>query len=87
MGKSIQYELEFRPSAVRDFDELPRQISRRIIGKIERMQNGLAGDVKRLTDHTPEYRLRVGDYRVLFTLESHRIIVYRILHRREAYGG
>jgi mRNA interferase RelE/StbE len=34
----------------------------------------------------PEYRLRVGDYRVLFEIENKlRIVVYRVRHRREAY--
>ena len=33
------------------------------------------------------YRLRVGDYRVLFTIDDHakRVTIYRILHRRDAY--
>jgi mRNA interferase RelE/StbE len=46
----------------------------------------MKGDIKRLTNFTPEYRLRVGDYRVLFEIEdSSRIVVYRVRHRREAY--
>jgi mRNA interferase RelE/StbE len=49
------------------------------------MKNDLVGDVKRLTSFTPEYRLRVGDYRVLFEVESNRVVVYRVLHRQEAY--
>ena len=33
------------------------------------------------------YRLRVGDYRALFTIDDHQklVMVYRIRHRREAY--
>ena len=45
----------------------------------------LTGDVKKLTDHTPEYRLRVGDYRVLFEVEGSTVVVYRVLHRKDAY--
>jgi mRNA interferase RelE/StbE len=44
-----------------------------------------AGDVKKLTNFTPEYRLRVGDNRVLFEVVGNRIIVYRIIHRKDAY--
>lgn len=33
----------------------------------------------------PAYRLRAGDYRVLFEVEGDRIIAYRVGHRREAY--
>ena len=81
----MRYSIEFKPRAVRDLKALPRDQTLRILEKIEAMGEGLAGDVKRLTDFTPEYRLRVGDYRVLFELEGERIVVYRVLHRREVY--
>ena len=64
---------------------LPSRIQGRVLARIEEMRNDLKGDVKRLTDFTPEYRLRVGDYRVLFETEGERIVIYRIRHRREAY--
>jgi mRNA interferase RelE/StbE len=64
---------------------LPEPAQRRIIAKIEALQNDLTGDVKRLTNFTPEFRLRVGDYRVLFEVVEGRIIVYRILYRKDAY--
>jgi len=38
-----------------------------------------------LTNFTPEYRLRVGNYRVLFEIETDVVMIYRIKHRREAY--
>ena len=59
---------------------------RRIMSKIEALQNNLAGDVKRLTNFTPEYRLRVGDYRVLFETVGDKVLIYRIKHRRDAYS-
>jgi mRNA interferase RelE/StbE len=46
----------------------------------------LQGDIKRLTNCTPEYRLRIGNYRILFEIESSNVIViYKIKHRKEAY--
>jgi len=51
----------------------------------EEMTYNLRGDIKRLTNFTPEYRLRISDYRVLFEIENETIIIYRIRHRREAY--
>ena len=50
-----------------------------------RCAKGLTGDVKKLTNFTPEYRLRVGNYRVLFEVEGGVVIVYRVLHRKDAY--
>ena len=39
------------------------------------MRNNLEGDVEHLTNFTPEYRLRVGDFRVLFELAGNRVTV------------
>lgn len=50
------------------------------------MQEDLAGDVKRLTHFTHEYRLRIGRYRVLFELDGDKVVIYRIRHRKDAYS-
>lgn len=81
----MHYEIEFKPKAIKDLEGLPGNTRERVISKIEAMQDDLQGDVKRLTNFTPEYRLRVGDYRVLFEVEAANIIIYRIKHSREAY--
>ena len=49
------------------------------------LENELTGNVKRLTNYTPEYSLRVGDWRVLFEIEKQNIIIYRVKHRSKAY--
>ncbi|CAN2041023.1 hypothetical protein GMMP15_250004 [Candidatus Magnetomoraceae bacterium gMMP-15] len=49
------------------------------------MENDLEGDVKHLTNFIPEYRLKVGNYRILFEVEEKDIKVYRIKHRKDAY--
>lgn len=81
----MTYEIELKPRAFKDLEALPKSTQRRIVAKIEELSDGLSGDVKRLTNFTPEYRLRVGDYRALFEIEARKIIVYRILHRKDAY--
>jgi mRNA interferase RelE/StbE len=82
----MNYTVEFKPKAQKDLADLTPAVRQRILPKIERLQDNLAGDVKRLTNFTPEFRLRVGDYRVLFEVEEQRVIIYRIRHRKEAYG-
>ena len=81
----MRYSVRFKPKAVRDIEGLPSRIQARILARIEEMSNDLKGDVKKLTHLMPEYRLRVGDYRVLFEIEERMIVIYRIRHRREAY--
>ena len=81
----MRYDVQFKPRGVRDIERLPSRIQAQVLASIEEMSNDLMGDVKRLTNFTPEYRLRVGNYRVLFELEEKTIVIYRIRHRREAY--
>jgi mRNA interferase RelE/StbE len=62
-GDNVQYTIEIKPQAIKDGKKIPRDALRRIIDKIERLSDDLHGDVKRLTNFSPEYRLRVGNYR------------------------
>ena len=81
----MKYNVQFKPRAVKNIARLSSRMQLEIIKDIEAMSCDLTGDVKRLTNFTPEYRLRVGDYRVLFEIENKNIIVYRVRHRREVY--
>ena len=82
---SIKYDFRFKPGASKDIAALPSRLQARVLARIENLSDNLKGDVKQLTDFTPEYRLRVGDYRVLFEVEEKTIVVYRVRHRREVY--
>ncbi|MBI5444329.1 MAG: type II toxin-antitoxin system RelE/ParE family toxin [Deltaproteobacteria bacterium] len=79
------YEVVVKPRAVKDLAVLSRADAARVVEGIAELGKGLSGDVKRLSNHQPEYRLRVGRYRVLFEVEAENVVVYRVLHRREAY--
>jgi mRNA interferase RelE/StbE len=81
----VQYEIDFKPRALKDLKSLPKKVQRQIMERIEDLEDDLTGDVKKLTNFTPEYRLRVGKYRVLFEIEDDKVIIYRIRHRKDAY--
>ena len=82
----MTYRLTFTKKADKDLRSLPPKIQARVVTKLKRLQGDLVGDVKRLTNFTLEYRLRVGDYRVLFEIEDNTtIVVYRVKHRKDAY--
>ncbi len=49
------------------------------------MRDNLVGDVKKLTNFVPNYRLRVGNYRVLFEVEDNSVVIYRVRHRKDVY--
>ena len=79
------YSIELMPKALKELKGLPKPELRKIIKKLHNLENGLTGDIKKLTNFSPEYRLRVGNYRILFEIEGQKILVYHIKHRKEAY--
>ena len=81
----MTYQLSFKPKAIKDLQAMDMRDRARIMEKIEALQDDLAGDVKKLTNFTPEYRLRVGNYRVLFEIEDNEIVVYHVRHRKDVY--
>ncbi len=83
----MKYKIEIKPRAIKDLKNIDKSDARRIAKKIQQLENDLRGDVKQLTNYTPEYRLRVGNYRVLFEIEQETVIIYRVKHRKEAYAG
>jgi len=80
-----RYRIEYASSAIRDLDALPAKIRNQVIRKIERLHAGLHGNIKRLQDDDFTYRLRMGDYRILFDVEGELIIIRRVGHRKNIY--
>ncbi len=71
--------------ASKDLLVLNRIDRTRILAKLKTLEKPpFPANVKRLTGRE-DYRLRVGDYRILFKVVQGMIIVSRIAHRREVY--
>jgi mRNA-degrading endonuclease RelE of RelBE toxin-antitoxin system len=81
----MRYEIEFLPLALEQLRALPKDARRLIGGKLDRAQNDLAGDIKKLKGFKHKYRLRAGNYRALFELEGDCIVVYDVGDRKEIY--
>ncbi len=82
--KAVHYRLEIKPEARQQLRALAKEHRRNIGWRSEALQTDLAGNVKKLTARTHEYRLRAGDFRVLFMLEGDQISVYAVKDRKEA---
>jgi mRNA interferase RelE/StbE len=83
-----EYRVTLKSSAEKEFFRLPDTVSARIIPKIK----ALATDPrphgsKKLRGGTDEWRIRIGDYRVIYVIddEEMKVKVTRIAHRREVY--
>lgn len=80
-----RYQIEYGPSALDDLDDLPARERAQILRKIERLQHGLHGNIKHLHDAEAAYRLRMGDYRILFDVAGDIIVIRRIGNRKDVY--
>ncbi|MCE0497760.1 MAG: hypothetical protein LV481_07430 [Methylacidiphilales bacterium] len=81
----MRYRLEIKDEARQQLRALPKEHRRNIGWRLDALQTDLAGDVKKLTGRTQEYRLRVGSFRVLFLLDNDLISVYAVKDRKDAY--
>jgi len=81
-------------TAKRQLDRLPRSMAQRIREKLRALSDDLfrarpGADIRLLWGHDepPLYRLRVGDYRVLYFVLEREVRVTQVLHRSQAYRG
>jgi mRNA interferase RelE/StbE len=84
----MPYNLEFTESARREFRALDGQLQRRISGKIHRLcEEPFPSGVKKLHGLPDHFRIRVGDYRVIYRVDGRRLVVVIVAvgHRREIY--
>ena len=81
----MYYRLDIGDEALEQLRALPREQRRRIGQRLDALQHGLHGDVLKLAGQAGKYRLRVGDYRILFTLEKDFIFVHQVKDRKDAY--
>lgn len=81
------YDLLYDRRIEKDLRRIPKATRRLILSKVEKLTaKPRSHQVEKLTGFNG-YRLRVGNYRILFTIDDtgKRITIYRIIHRREAY--
>jgi mRNA interferase RelE/StbE len=81
----MRYRIEISRKALDQLRALPREQRRSIGWRMEEMREDLRGDVLKLQAKGNYYRLRVGNFRVLFLLAGDAIKVYAVKDRKEAY--
>jgi len=80
------YRIEWLAPARADIRALDRRVAMRVFEVVLRYARTGSGDVTALHgDAAGTFRLRVGDFRVLFTLEEGRMRILGVRHRSEAY--
>lgn len=74
----------YTKKAKKNIKSLDATVKDRIKSGIEKIP---FGDIKKLQGYSNLYRLRIGDYRVIYQIEQDIIIIDAILPRGEAYKG
>ena len=84
----MTWQVEFETSARSEMRALDRVVQERVLRGLTRLAaNPRAAANVRPIQGTDQYRLRVGDYRVIYTLHDDilLVLVVRVSHRRDAY--
>jgi mRNA interferase RelE/StbE len=83
----VKYQVRVIPSAEKEMDKLPALIHTRLSRRILSLEDNPRPRGTKKLGGREEYRLRVGDYRVLYTIDDENgvITVFGVGHRREVY--
>lgn len=70
------YKIIIKKKAKKFIDGLPQNERKRVVDAIEKLPNG--SDIKQLKGHDGLLRLRIGSYRIIYTVDHGELIVYVI---------
>jgi mRNA interferase RelE/StbE len=83
------FKVTFKASVAKDFKRLDRLAAHRIIKAIESLQNNpFPNSSKRLVGSEHTFRIRVGDYRVVYIVnkDDREVEIQRVRHRKDVYS-
>ena len=82
------YQLKLAPAAVRQLNKLAKLIQQKIFRRCELLElNPRPMDCKKLSGSDSFYRIRMGDYRIIYTIQDKEllILIVKIAHRKHIY--
>ena len=88
MTPSSRYTVEIAPAAERQIRKLEATARRRILNRIETLQrNPRPVGVEKLSDSEGLYRVRVGNFRIIYEIEDRitKVLVLKVGDRKEIY--
>lgn len=82
------YQISLTPAAKRDLDRITSEIFQRIVKSLKSLeQNPRPQGIKKLANRENEWRIRVGNHRILFEIDDDQklVTIFRIRHRKDVY--
>ena len=81
----MMFNIEWKEEAIKELKRLERNLSSRIYKKVESLRGNFnSADIKRL-QNSNLFRLRIGDYRILFEINKEIITILKVGHRKNIY--
>jgi mRNA interferase RelE/StbE len=85
------YDVVFKKSALKELQNLPQRIRKKILDAVQLLSLNPYTElfqIKKMKGAESLYRVRIQDYRVIYTIENHliKITIIKIGHRKEVYG-
>jgi mRNA interferase RelE/StbE len=83
------YSIEWKRSAAQELKKLPREVVGRILRTVEQLATEpYPSGVRKLVGAEHTYRIRVGDYRIIYSVVASALIIeiIRVGHRRDIYN-
>lgn len=82
------YQIEWKNSAYKELQKLPRPIITKVVAVVADLSNDpYPSGVKKLIGSERSYRIRVGDYRIVYEIIENKLIIeiVRVRHRKDVY--
>ena len=82
------YNISLKPSVEKDLRSLPKSAVVRVIEQIEGLKTApLPRKALKLSNAEHLYRIRVGDYRIVYEVDTkaRQVLIHYVRHRREVY--
>ncbi|MBI5839862.1 MAG: type II toxin-antitoxin system RelE/ParE family toxin [Chloroflexi bacterium] len=82
------YQVEWKRSALKELEKLPRQFIPKIIAAVKGLsENPYPQGTKKLVGSEHTYRIREGDYRIVYEIFENKLIIeiIRVRHRKDVY--
>lgn len=82
------YKIEWKNSAYKELQKLPRPLIPKIIAAVSDLSSDpYPQGVKKLIGSEHSYRIRVGDYRIVYEIIENKLIIeiVRVRHRKDVY--
>jgi mRNA interferase RelE/StbE len=82
------YAIELKPQAQKFIEEQSKKVQRQLVGKIESLRDNPRPSNSKLLDSSKNiYRLRSGNYRIIYQIKDEKLLVLvaKVANRKDAY--